>query len=75
MLNIGFNPTFAAGKQTIEAHLFDFSEDIYDAAITVEFVGRIRPEKRFNSPEELIAQLNIDRSTAMDQLEEHDPKR
>ncbi|HSA15479.1 MAG TPA: riboflavin biosynthesis protein RibF [Spirochaetota bacterium] len=75
MLNIGFNPTFSAGRQTIEAHLFGFSEDIYDTAITVEFVGRIRPEKRFDSPEELIAQLRTDRATAMAQLEEHDKKK
>lgn len=75
MLNIGVNPTFSSGKKTIEANIFDFDEDIYDTVITVEFVGRIRPEKKFASADELVSQLRKDRATAMGHFEEHDRKK
>jgi riboflavin kinase/FMN adenylyltransferase len=60
VLSIGFNPTFADGKRSIEVHIFDFHEDIYGEAIEILFIERIRDEVRFESPEKLIAQIGRD---------------
>ncbi|MCP4131388.1 MAG: bifunctional riboflavin kinase/FAD synthetase [bacterium] len=68
MLNIGQNPTFPDSKKTIEVNIFDFNEDIYNTLISVEFHHKIRKEVRFNSPEELIAQLEKDKAAALDLL-------
>ncbi|MEZ7197718.1 bifunctional riboflavin kinase/FAD synthetase [Pseudodesulfovibrio karagichevae] len=51
--NIGLNPTFGNETLSVEAHLLDFSGDIYGDQIRVHFVQRIRDEKKFNSLEEL----------------------
>ncbi|MBR5705988.1 MAG: bifunctional riboflavin kinase/FAD synthetase [Bacteroidaceae bacterium] len=61
MLNIGFRPTFEGKARTIEAHLLGFERDIYFHELTLEFVDFLRPERRFDSPEELAAQLEADR--------------
>jgi len=60
VVNIGFNPTFADGKRSIEVHIFDFHEDIYGESIEILFIERIRDEVRFESPEKLIAQIDRD---------------
>ncbi|WP_207263006.1 bifunctional riboflavin kinase/FAD synthetase [Desulfovibrio sp. Huiquan2017] len=51
--NIGKNPTFGNDALSVEAHLLDFSGDIYGDEIRVHFVQRIRDEKKFNSLDEL----------------------
>lgn len=62
MMNIGNNPTVNdAHILNIEVHLLDFSEDIYGEKITVELIDFLREEEKFNSLDELIAQLNKDR--------------
>ena len=48
-MNIGRRPTFAKSDRTIEVHVFDFQEDIYDEIITIDVVYRIREEHRFES--------------------------
>ena len=65
IMNIGFNPTVLGKHQTIEAHLFDFNENLYGKKITVEFVYFLREERKFKSVEELVAQLNIDKENAI----------
>lgn len=65
MLNIGFKPTVNGIKRTMEAHLFNFNEDIYDYNITIKFIRSLRKEKKFNSIDELRMQLNEDKSNAM----------
>jgi riboflavin kinase / FMN adenylyltransferase len=60
VLSIGFNPTFADGKRSIEVHIFDFHEDVYGKSIEILFIERIRDEVRFDSPEKLIAQIGRD---------------
>lgn len=62
MLNIGFRPTFEGKARTIEAHLLGFDRDIYFHELTLEFVDFLRPERRFESPQELAAQLEADRN-------------
>lgn len=59
-ISIGFNPTFTEGKHSLEAHLIDFQHDIYDKDVELQFVERIRSEKRFASEQELSAQIADD---------------
>lgn len=62
MTNIGNRPTVSEeGKTTIETNIFDFNEDIYGEAITLEFIERLREEKKFASLEELVAEINSDK--------------
>lgn len=68
MMNIGFNPTVLGKHQTIEAHLFDFNEDLYGKEITIEFIYFLREEHKFKSIEELVIQLNIDKENAISYL-------
>jgi len=69
MLNIGIRPTFDLNQVTIEVHLLDFSETIYNRQITVYFVDRIRDEIKFETKELLVEQLNSDRKAVHDLLE------
>jgi len=61
MLNIGKNPTFSGMERVLEAHIFNFNEDIYDNTITVRFHEKIRDEIKFKSPEDLVKQIEMDR--------------
>ena len=62
--NLGYNPTFGDAELSLEAHLFDFNQDIYGKYITIRFIDRLRDEKRFSGPEELRAQIQKDIDTA-----------
>ena len=57
MMNIGTRPTFGEHQQTLEVHILDFKGDLYDKEVKVEFIERLRNEQRFESKEELTAQL------------------
>lgn len=62
MLNIGTRPTVdRSGRTTIEVHIFDFAADIYGTTLTVEFVQRVRAERRLPSVDSLRRQLVDDR--------------
>lgn len=50
VVNIGMRPTFGARRRTVEAHLFDFSGDLYGRWMTVEMIERLRGEQRFSGP-------------------------
>jgi riboflavin kinase/FMN adenylyltransferase len=62
--NVGYNPTFANQTLSVEAHLFDFTADLYGETIQVEFVRKIRDERKFASVHELTSQIAQDASTA-----------
>ena len=62
--NLGYNPTFGDTDLSLEAHLFDFDQDIYGKPITIRFIDRLRDELRFSSPDELAAQIRKDVDTA-----------
>ncbi len=63
--NIGIRPTFdGTGSRTVEAHIFNFDQDIYGQPATLEFVERLRPEKKFSGIDALIAQITKDAETA-----------
>lgn len=62
VMNIGLRPTFKETKIVLsEVHILNFNEDIYGKQIRVEFIARIRDEKKFGSKEELIKQIEIDK--------------
>jgi riboflavin kinase/FMN adenylyltransferase len=63
MANIGIRPTLDQHDLSIEAHLFDFSEDIYGETITIIFYDFIREERKFSGLEELKSQLAKDKIT------------
>jgi riboflavin kinase/FMN adenylyltransferase len=63
--NVGVRPTFeeantGRGQVTVEAHLFDFGQDLYGRRLRLEFVQRLRDERRFESVDALKAQIGID---------------
>jgi riboflavin kinase / FMN adenylyltransferase len=59
--NVGVRPTFVTGRgELIEAYLLDFDGDLYDRPLRVEFLKRLRGEKRFDSVDALIAQMAAD---------------
>jgi riboflavin kinase / FMN adenylyltransferase len=66
MMNIGFNPTVNGQSRTIEIHYFDFESDLYNQKITVSLLERIRPEIKFESVALLKAQLEKDKTTAIE---------
>lgn len=62
MASIGVRPTFEdEGELLLEVHLFDFNRDLYGKKVSVNFHKFIREEKKFNSTEEIIAQLEEDK--------------
>lgn len=61
MINIGHNPTFNYRNElSVEAHILDFNDDIYGSSIRIEFVQYLRGEKRFQSKNNLVLQLEQD---------------
>ena len=67
MLNIGTRPTFNnnADNRSIEVNIFDFEGDIYGKEITLKFIGKIRDEKKFETMEMLVYQLEKDKIEAL----------
>jgi riboflavin kinase/FMN adenylyltransferase len=60
-VNVGVRPTFESGRGLlVEAHLIDFDEDIYGETLRIEFLDRLRGEKRFDSVDELVSQMKLD---------------
>lgn len=62
VVNIGNRPTFYEKPylQTIETHLLDFNRDIYGQEMRLNFIRRIRPEKKFANADQLMVQINQD---------------
>lgn len=62
MCNIGYNPTVGSLKQkSLEVHIFDFNENIYDQEVKVIFLKKTRGEFKFKNIDELIQQLEHDK--------------
>ena len=62
--NVGINPTFGGNRRTIEAHLFDFSADLYGQRLRVGFVEHLRGEKKFPAVQDLVRQIQEDADRA-----------
>ncbi len=58
--NIGRRPTFDDEGLAVEAHVLDFDGDLYHRRVGLQFIERLREERRFASPEELVAQIQKD---------------
>lgn len=65
--NIGVRPTVGAGL-SIEAHLFDFDDDLYGTRLRIHLVGRLRDEQRFSGLDELVEQIRRDIERARNEL-------
>lgn len=65
--NRGYKPTFnqEQNKQTIEVHVFDFNNQIYDETVIVEWHLRLRAEQKFNGIEQLVTQIEKDKQNAL----------
>lgn len=60
IVNVGYNPTFENDRLTIEAHLFNFSGELYGRDITIQFIKRVRGEKKFGDVPSLVKQIERD---------------
>ncbi|MGM0412981.1 MAG: bifunctional riboflavin kinase/FAD synthetase [Pseudomonadota bacterium] len=66
--NVGTRPTVDGTEPVLEVHLFDFDGDLYGRPVSVEFVEKIRDERRFDSLEALTAQIDADAAAARRRL-------
>jgi riboflavin kinase / FMN adenylyltransferase len=65
--NIGVKPTFHASfEETVEVHLLHFNEDVYGEVVQIEWLSKIRDEKKFSSINDLIKQIQQDITVAED---------
>lgn len=58
--NIGIRPTFGGGKHIVEVYLLDYEGELYGEKLRIDFIDRLRDEKRFESAEQLKAQIRRD---------------
>ncbi len=66
--NIGYSPTFDNGEFSVEVHILDFDQNIYERPIRVNFIRRLRGEKKFPGPEALSEQISKDIEKARELL-------
>jgi riboflavin kinase/FMN adenylyltransferase len=67
--SLGVRPTFTdAGARVLEVHIFDFDGDLYGKRLRIEFVRRLRGEKRFATAQALISQMDRDAARARELL-------
>ena len=64
IVNFGPKPTFDDYEQSLEVHILDYDGNIYDEALSIEFLCKIRDQIRFNSIDELKNQINEDKIKA-----------
>jgi riboflavin kinase/FMN adenylyltransferase len=69
--NLGVRPMFECPEPLLEVWLFDFEGDLYGQEIEVEFVDFIRADRKFDSSEELITQMQADCERIRDILADH----
>lgn len=70
MLYVGTRPTLHLASLSIEIHLFNFDSDIYGQTLQFEILTKIREERKFNNPQELITQLKNDKKQIINILNE-----
>ncbi|SFD24536.1 bifunctional riboflavin kinase/FAD synthetase [Pseudoalteromonas denitrificans] len=58
--NVGSKPTLNGQKMLLEVHIFNFKQDIYGTFISVELINKLRNEQKFDTLEQLIAQIDAD---------------
>ena len=65
MMNIGYNPTFNNKSKKIETHFFNLNKNLYGKIIKIELLEYIREEKRFETVDDLIQRLKLDREKCL----------
>jgi riboflavin kinase/FMN adenylyltransferase len=65
MLNIGVRPTVDGTMRTIEAHLFDFNQEIYGEDLQLDLLHYLRSEQKFDNLDMLVRQINIDKAHSL----------
>lgn len=68
---LGTRPTFDNGMPVLEVFLIDFSGDLYGHEMEVEFIDFIREDRKFHSPEALVAQMDADVTKIREILKAH----
>jgi riboflavin kinase/FMN adenylyltransferase len=64
-VNVGVRPTFQTGRGVlVESYLVDWAGDLYGSEVEIQFLKRLRGEKRFESVDELVAQMHRDAEEA-----------
>ena len=58
--NVGMRPTFEGRNLTVEAHLLDFTGDLYGSRMNLQFFHKLRDEMRFSGPDALKVQIKAD---------------
>ena len=71
--NIGVRPSFAGAERTIESYLLGFDDNLYGLDLRMEFVDRLRPEKRFEDLDDLVAQIRSDAEQSAELLAQEPP--
>lgn len=69
VVNVGRRPTFGSGGLRVEAHLLDYTADLYGDSLRLEFVQRLREERAFADSDALAAQIRRDAEQARQVLE------
>jgi riboflavin kinase/FMN adenylyltransferase len=75
---VGARPTFGEDRPVLEAYLLDFSGNLYGKEVEAEFIGFLRPDQVFASPEALAAQMRKDTEearAALESIDADDPMR
>jgi riboflavin kinase/FMN adenylyltransferase len=71
-VSIGVRPTFTTGRgELIEAHLLDFDGDLYGTELRLDFLHRLRGERRFATAEDLVAQMRRDVGRTRELVQQH----
>ncbi|MEA2010028.1 MAG: bifunctional riboflavin kinase/FAD synthetase [Actinomycetota bacterium] len=69
--NLGTRPTFGGEDEVLEVHVLELDRDLYGKHLSIEFIGRIRDERKFESVDELLVQIHGDIASAIETLAEH----
>jgi riboflavin kinase / FMN adenylyltransferase len=60
-VSVGVRPTFGTGRAVlVEAYILDFEGDLYGQVLRVDFLGRLRGERRFDTVQALVEQMDLD---------------
>ncbi len=63
-VSVGTNPTFSGRTRTVEAFVLDTAADLYGQHVALDFVARIRGQRKFDSVGELVAAMGTDTDRA-----------
>lgn len=72
--NVGNRPTVGGTRSLLEVHLFDFNQDIYGRHVEVEFIHKLRDEKKYESFELLKQQIFKDAEQAREYFKKYEPQ-